>query len=148
MAIRQNLFPINQLELRLFIKYMVNDRSFSRHRWNRNSKRCDSWGSFRNHRRKANWRLSYANGKMQIVNLLFSCASWIFFRRHRNNDNLNGLCKYIYKSGDYYIGEFKDGCRHEHGWFAYIVIIYNTLIFCNFPFNSRWLSTLLFILFW
>ena len=31
----------------------------------------------------------------------------------------------IYKSGDYYIGEFKDKCRHEHGWFDYIAIITN-----------------------
>ena len=33
----------------------------------------------------------------------------------------------IYKSGDCYIGEFKDGCSHEHGWFAYIAIIHNSL---------------------
>ena len=79
---------------------------------------CDSWGSFRSHWRKANRRFAYANGKMQIVDLLFFCASWIFFRRNRNNDILNEFGRYIYKSGDYYIGEFKGGCRHEHGWLA------------------------------
>ena len=89
---------------------------------------CDSWGSFRSHWRKANWRFAYANEKMQIVDLLFSCASWIFFRRHRNNDILNEFGRYIYKSGDYYIGEFKGGCRHEHGWFAYIAIIHNNFL--------------------
>ena len=71
-------YPINQLELRLFISYMVNDSSFSRYRRHRSSKRCDSWGSFRSHRRKA-------NGKMQIGDLFFSCASWIFFRRHKES---------------------------------------------------------------
>ena len=27
--------------------------------------------------------------------------------------------------GDYYIGEFKDGLKHECDWFAYMFIIHN-----------------------
>ena len=86
---------------------------------------CDSWGRIRSPRRKANRRFAYANGKMQIVDLLFFCASWIFFRRHRNKKEAK-LEEVLNKVGwDYYIGEYKEGKRHEHGWFAYIAIIYN-----------------------
>ena len=46
---------------------------------------CDSWRWFRSHWRKANSRFAYLNGKMQIGDLLFSCASWIFIRRHKKN---------------------------------------------------------------
>ena len=43
---------------------------------------CDSWGRFRSHWRKANRRFAYSNGKIQISDLLFSCASWVLFRKH------------------------------------------------------------------
>ena len=47
------------------------------------------------------------------------------FKRHINKkgtkleEDLNKI------DGDYYIGEYKEGKRHEHGWFAYITIIRN-----------------------
>ena len=36
------------------------------------------------------------------------------------NNKLNGFGRNIFKSGDYYIGEFKDGSKHGHGtyWWA------------------------------
>ena len=46
---------------------------------------CASWRRLKSHRRKANRRFANLNGKIQIDNLLFSCASWIFFRRHKEN---------------------------------------------------------------
>ena len=50
------------------------------------------------------------------------------FRKHINKkgtkleEDLNKI------DGDYNIGEYKEGKRHEHGWFAYIAIIQNNLI--------------------
>ena len=46
---------------------------------------CDSWRRSRSHRRKGNRRFAYTNGKMQIADLLFSCASWISFRRDKES---------------------------------------------------------------
>ena len=43
---------------------------------------CDSWGRFRSHWRKVNHRFTYSNGKIQICDLLFSCASWVLLRKH------------------------------------------------------------------
>ena len=46
---------------------------------------CGSWRRSRSHKRKGNRQLAYANGKMQIADLLFSCASWISFKRHKES---------------------------------------------------------------
>ena len=43
---------------------------------------CASWGGLRSHRRKANHRFTYSNGKIQICDLLFSCDSWVLLRKH------------------------------------------------------------------
>ena len=54
----------------------------------------------------------------------------------------------IYKSGDCYIGEFKDGCSHEHGWFAYIAIIHNSLTASFVTILQRLLRFILWFDFW
>ena len=76
-------------------------------------------------------------GEKQIDDLLMQmekCKSSICFssvlpessfRRHRNKKWAK-LEEVLNKVGwDYYIGEYKEGKRHEHGLFAYIAIIYN-----------------------
>ena len=44
---------------------------------------CDSWSWFMSQRIIANRLFAYLNGKIQIKDLLFSCASWIFSTGHR-----------------------------------------------------------------
>ena len=84
---------------------------------------CDSWERFRSHWIKANRRFAYANGKMQIVDLLFSSASWIFLQEAINKKRTK-LEEDLSKID----GENKEGKRH-HGWFAYIAIIHNIFFF-------------------
>ena len=43
---------------------------------------CDSWGRFKSHYRKTNRLFTDINGKIQICDLLFSCTSWVLFRKH------------------------------------------------------------------
>ena len=71
---------------------------------------------------------------MQMEKCKFSiCFSQVLpessFRRHINKkgtkleEDLNKI------DGDYYIGEYRKGKRHEHGWFVYIAIIHNNIWF-------------------
>ena len=60
--------------------------------------------------------------------MLFSVLHEFSFRKNINKkgtkleEDLNKI------DGDYNIGEYKEGKRHEHGWFDYIAIIHNNLI--------------------
>ena len=47
------------------------------------------------------------------------------FRRHINKKGTKLEEDLSKIDGDYYIREYKESKRHEHGWFAYIAIIHN-----------------------
>ena len=63
--------------------------------------------------------------KMKIDYLLFFSTSWVLFRNYRKADQLHGLGRSISNKRNYYIEEFKDGCRHRHCCFPFMSIIHN-----------------------
>ena len=52
---------------------------------------------------------------MQIVDLLFFVFFESSFRRHINKKGIKFEEDLNKIDGDYYIGEYKEGKRHEHG---------------------------------
>ena len=71
---------------------------------------------------------------LKELNYLFSfilCLR-VYFRNNRKANQLYRFVKYIFKNGDYFIGEFKDGFSHRYGRFTFMDFIYNTayLQFC------------------
>ena len=103
---------------------------------------------------------SGVSGEKQIDDLLMQmekCKSSICFssvlpessfRRHRNKKGAK-LEEVLNKVGwDYYIGEYKEGKRHEHGWFAYIAIIYNTFELNSISYFNLFTLTISIRFFW
>ena len=76
-------------------------------------------------------------GKMAFFQWNFHFSFWFFTIEISKDLNGNSKAKrafffqfsnYIFKNWDYYIREFKDGRRYEHGWFVYLVIIHNNKV--------------------
>ena len=70
---------------------------------------------------------------MQIGDLFFSCASWIFFKRLKEDNQRHGQDKFESSERRIYDIKWKAGRQHDNQSIHYISLIHNILNWLTVP---------------